>query len=221
MIRAFTKAIGQISDPAIKAVIWKSVIGSITVFVLLITGIGWTLTNTALFEIGWVETTLDIFGGLAAFILALVLFPGVVSGLASVLLDDVAEAVEARHYAEAGPARAMGWGEVIWTSLRLIGLTVLLNLLVLPLYLIPIVNVAVFYGLNGHLLGREYFEVVALRRMDGAAAKALRQSHKGKVWLAGAITAFLLTIPVVNMIAPVLGTAAMVHLFYKIHGGRA
>lgn len=221
MIGAFSKAIAQLSDPPIKAVIWKSVIGTIVVFVVLVTGIGWSLANTSFFEIGWIETTVDIFGGLAAFILALVLFPGVVGGLASFLLEDVADAVERRHYPSVGPARTMGWGELIWTSLRLIGLTILLNLIVLPLYLIPVVNIAVFYGLNGHLLGREYFEVVSLRRMDAQTAKSLRQANKGKVWITGAITAFLLTIPVVNMIAPVLGTAAMVHLFHKTNSGRS
>lgn len=217
MIGAFTKAIGQLSDPPIKAVIWKSIAGTIAVFSLLVIGIGWVLANTAFFDIGWLETTIDIFGGLAGFILALVLFPGVVSGLASFLLEDVAEAVEGRHYPDLGPPRPMGWGTLISTSLRLIGLTIVLNLMALPFYLIPGVNIAVFYGLNGHLLGREYFEVVALRRLDSQAAKSLRQNNKGKVWVAGAITAFLLTVPVVNMIAPVLGTAAMVHLFYKIN----
>lgn len=216
MIRAFAKAFGQLSDPPIKAVIWKSIFGTIVVFSLLVMGIGWVLANTAFFDIGWLETTVDIFGGLAAFILALVLFPGVVSALASILLEDVAEAVERRHYPNLGPPRPMGWGTLITTSLRLIGLTVLLNLMALPFYLIPGVNIAVFYGLNGHLLGREYFEVVALRRLDEQAATALRKNNKGKVWVAGAITAFLLTIPVVNMIAPVLGTAAMVHLYNKI-----
>lgn len=221
MIRGFTKAIAQLSDPPVKAVIWKSIAGTVTIFALLVMGVGWILANTAFFDIGWIETTVDIFGGLAAFILALVLFPGVVSALVSVLLDDIAEAVEKRHYPDVGPARPMGWGVLISTSLRLIGLTVLLNLIVLPLYLIPVVNIAVFYGLNGHLLGREYFEVIALRRLDDATAKTLRQQNRGKVWFTGAITAFLLTVPVINMIAPVLGTAAMVHLFYKINNGRA
>lgn len=217
MIRAFSKAIGQLSDPPVKAVIWKSVAGTIVVFALLVMGIGWLLANTAFFDIGWLETTIDIFGGLAAFILALVLFPGVVSAFASIFLEDVAEAVERRHYPDLGPPHPMGWGTLISTSLRLIGLTVVLNLMALPFYLIPGVNIVVFYALNGHLLGREYFEVVALRRLDDQAAKSIRQSNKGQVWIAGAITAFLLTIPVVNMIAPVLGTAAMVHIFNKVN----
>ena len=33
----------------------------------------------------------------------------------------------------------------------------LLNILVLPLYLVPVLNLVLFYWLNGRLLGREYF----------------------------------------------------------------
>lgn len=219
MIRGFTKAIAQLNDPPIKAVIWRSIFGAVTIFVILFIGLSWALANTAFFEIGWIETAVDVFGGLAAFILALLLFPGVVGALVSVLLEDVADAVEDRHFPNVGPPRSMGWGQLIAASSKLIGLTVFLNLLVLPLYLIPVVNIAVFYALNGHLLGREYFEVVALRRLDDSSAKALRRRYRGRVWFTGAITAFLLTIPVINMIAPVLGTAAMVHLFHKINSG--
>jgi uncharacterized protein involved in cysteine biosynthesis len=33
------------------------------------------------------------------------------------------------------------------------------------------------------------------------------------MFLAGLVTAFLLTVPFVNLVAPIIGTAAMVHLF--------
>jgi CysZ protein len=220
MIGAFSKAFAQLSDPPIRAVIWKSVAGTILLFGLLLTGLGWALANTSLFDIAWVETAVDVFGGLATVLLALILFPGVVAALVSVLLEDIAGAVEARHYPGLGPARAMSWGVLLGASARLIGLTVLLNLLALPFYLIPGLNLVVYYGLNGYLLSREYFEVVALRRVSEADARAMRRQYRGRIWLAGAATTFMLTIPVLNMIAPVIGTAAMVHLFQKVNGGQ-
>jgi uncharacterized protein involved in cysteine biosynthesis len=79
------------------------------------------LANTTFFEIGWVETTLDVFGGLASLIIALILFPGIVSALASIFLEDVAEAVEARHYPGLGPSRTLGWSALLVASARLIG----------------------------------------------------------------------------------------------------
>ncbi len=220
MIGAFAKALGQLSDRPIRAVIWKSVVGTIVIFFALLTAVGWTLANTSIFEIAWVETTVDVFGGLATILLALILFPGVVAALVSVLLEDVADAVEARHFPGLEKPKTLGWISLIAVSLRLVGLTVVLNVLALPLYLIPGLNLLIYYGLNGYLLSREYFEVVALRRLGPEEALTLRRRFRTRLWLAGAVTTFLLTIPFINMIAPVIGTAAMVHLFHSINGGR-
>jgi CysZ protein len=87
----------------------------------------------------------------------------------------------------------------------------------LPFYLVPGLNLVVYYVLNGYLLGPEYFEVVALRRLDEKSALALRRKYRAKVTFAGAGTALLLTIPFINMVAAVLGTAAMVHLFQSLN----
>ena len=221
MIRAFGKALDQLSDPAIRRVVWKSVAGTVLIFAALLFAVGWVLANTSFFEIAWIETAVDLFGGLATVFLALILFPGVVAALVSVLLEDVADAVEARHYASLDPPHPLGWLTLFGASARLVALTVVLNILVLPLYLVPGLNLIVYYGLNGYLLSREYFEVVALRRLDPAQAHTLRRRYRVHLWLAGAATTALLTIPLVNMIAPVIGTAAMVHLFHSINGGRS
>jgi uncharacterized protein involved in cysteine biosynthesis len=94
------------------------------------------------------------------------------------------------------------------------GLTILLNLLVLPVYLfVPGLNFFVFLGLNGYLFGREYFEVVALRRLEPDAARTLRRRFAGRVFLAGAAIAGLFAVPFVNLLAPVVATAFMLHFF--------
>jgi CysZ protein len=219
LIAAFAKSFAQLSDPPIRAVIWKSVCGTLLIFGVLLSGAGWVLTNTSLFDIAWVEAVMDVFGGLAAVLLALILFPGAMAALVSILLEDVADAVEGRHYPGLGSARTLSWGLLLAMSLRLIGMTLLLNFLALPFYLIPGANLVVYYGLNGYLLSREYFEVVALRRLNKDQARALWRRFRGRLWLAGAATTVLLTIPILNMIAPVIGTAAMVHLFHRVDGG--
>ena len=84
----------------------------------------------------------------------------------------------------------------------------------LPIYFfLPVINLLVFYALNGYLLGREYFELVALRRLDGSSAQVLRKSYQGTIFLSGAVIAFLTTVPLLNLAAPVVATAFMVHLF--------
>ena len=62
----------------------------------------------------------------------------------------------------------------------------------------------VFCLVNGYLLGREYFDMVALRHMSREAARKLREANKGYVWRPGALVAFLFTLPFVNIVAPVL-----------------
>jgi len=97
-----------------------------------------------------------------------------------------------------------------------------LNLLLLPFYLLllwfPPAYAVLFYGVNGYLLGREYFEQVAMRRLDPEAARRLRRAHQGRIVLAGVAIAFLLTVPILNLIAPVLATAFMVHLSVTLMG---
>jgi uncharacterized protein involved in cysteine biosynthesis len=79
----------------------------------------------------------------------------------------------------------------------------------------------VFYGLNGYLLGREYFETVALRRLDPKRASELRRREKWRVFLAGVIITLLLTVPFLNLIAPVIATAFMLHLFESVRRAAA
>ncbi|MBY0511063.1 MAG: EI24 domain-containing protein, partial [Rhodospirillaceae bacterium] len=158
--------------------------------------------------------------GLGAVLIATLLFPGVVTALVGIFLEDVAAAVEARHYPGLPPPRDIPLSEALGTSLQLAAVTVGLNILLLPLYLVllflPPLNLVVFYAVNGRLLGREYFESVALRRMNKADGRALAARHAGTLWGTGAITALLLTIPLLNMAAPVIGAAAMVHIFQKL-----
>ena len=85
MFLAFYRAFDQLSDPPIRSVIWKSILTAVLVFIFLVTTLGWILANTSLFDIAWVETVVDLFGGLATVLLALILFPGVFAALVSVL----------------------------------------------------------------------------------------------------------------------------------------
>ena len=90
---------------------------------------------------------------------------------------------------------------------------VVLNLVMLVFLLIPPLFPFVFYGVNGYLLGREFFELVALRRIGLEEVRNLRKAHRGRLFLAGIVIAFLFTVPGLNLVAPVIATAVMVHLF--------
>ncbi len=73
-----------------------------------------------------------------------------------------------------------------------------------------------FWAVNGYLLGQEYFAMVAARRLPPDEAKALRARHRGRIWGAGVLMALPLSVPLVNLVIPVLGTATFTHLFHRL-----
>jgi len=93
---------------------------------------------------------------------------------------------------------------------------VALNLVMLPFYIVAIfvagLGAVLFYAVNGWLTGRVYYEQVALRRLKPAEVKAWRRANSGVLWLTGIAIVFLGTLPILNLIVPVLGVAAMVHV---------
>ena len=101
--------------------------------------------------------------------------------------------------------------------LRFTGLLLLLNLLVLPLYLLlPGLNFPISWTLNGYLAGREYFDLVAMRRLGKEDRDALRRAHGGRIFRSGFAIALLMTVPVLNLVMPVVAAAYMTHVFHGI-----
>ena len=213
MFGAFAKGIGQLGDQPTRRLLWISIGLAIAVFMVLWVLVGWLLSATAVSEIGWIESIVDTLGWIATLLFTWLLFPAVVSAGIGFLLDRVADCVEARHYSHLPPARDIGVGEVIVTTAKFLAVLVALNLLTMVFLLFPPVFPFVFYAVNGYLLSREYFELVASRRLDPADALRLRKAHGGTLFVAGIVIAFLLTVPIVNLLAPIIATAAMVHLF--------
>ena len=131
-------------------------------------------------------------------------------------MEQLADIVESEHYPQLGPARGISVWTGIWTGLVFLVAVIVLNLVMLPFYILAIfiagLGAVLFYGINGLLTGRMYYEQVALRRHSPADVKAWRKANFWTLWLAGVVIVFLGTIPVLNLIVPVLGTAAMVHV---------
>lgn len=217
LFRALALGFAQLSDPATRRVILIAVAASVGLLLMLLAGLGWALISTRLFDIGWLDWTIDLLGGAAAFILAWLLFPGVLAIVNSLFLERVAALVDRRYYPSLPPARQQPLSEALVSGLRLAGLAIVLNLLALPAYLLlPGVNLFLFYGINGFLLGREYFELVAVRRMPIGPARDLRRRYRLLVVLAGAIIVFMTTVPFVNLVMPIVATAFMTHLLESL-----
>jgi CysZ protein len=102
-------------------------------------------------------------------------------------------------------------------GLRLAGMVLGADVLLLPLDIgLPGIGQLLSLIVNGWLLGWEYFELAALRHLSVRETDALRKSHGWQVWTGGILIALLSDIPLLDLIAPLFGTALMVHLFHRI-----
>lgn len=237
MFSDLSKAIGQSFDPAFRRVFFKSFVAALLVFIVLGWGFwflvdwggraaltdmaGWGLGETWTSSLEWIISALGVITFLGT---CFVLFPAVMITVMSFLLEEIAAAVEAKHYPELAPARSQPISEAIGDGIKFLAVTLVVNLLVLPLYLIllfvPPLNFVLFYLVNGYLLGREYFELVAVRRLSSQEAKRLRRGARGKVFAAGVVIAVLVTLPLVNLVTPIISTGFMLHVFERLRRAR-
>lgn len=216
IISAFYKAFGQLSDPKTRSVIWASIAWSVAIFIGLFVALYVALKATTFVTVGFLEVMFDFVSFLGAPILTWLLFPAVVTAIGSLMLDKVVDAVERRHYPHLNIAAGQSFAEGIGPALRFLATTVGLNLLILPLFVVPPLwpfIPFIYLALNGYLLSREYFELVALRRLSTPDAQAMRLRWRVPLFMAGVGFAFMLTVPILNLIAPVIAAAATVHLF--------
>lgn len=225
----FAKAIGQMGDPRFVRIFG---IGILLTFALLIGAYALVLLLIQLFSpdtltlplvgtVTWVGDFLS-WGSLALMlVLSIFLMIPVASAITSLFLDDVAQAVEDTHYPSQPPVPHIGFWEGVKDSVNFLGVMIAANIaaLVVSLFLAPLA-VFIFYGVNGYLLGREYFTLAAMRRLGRERATELRKRHSVQIWIAGCLMAIPLTFPLINLIIPVLGAATFTHLFHRLNGTR-
>ncbi len=194
----------------------KSLGLTIGVFVVLWLSLQAALAQFLTLSYGWMETIIAIVAGLGLFAGMFLLLLPVTSLVATFFIDEIAEAVEERHYPDDPKGREMPLIQGLVIAAKFTLSIVGINVLVLLVALIPGVNLAVFYGGNGYLLGREYFELCGLRHLPHAQVIALRKANRTRVWLSGILVAFVATIPFINLFAPLFATALMVHTFKAV-----
>ena len=214
MLGALIRAFGQLFAPALRRVVVLSLAIAAGSFALLWLGVALMLRHLP--TVGWrlLDWLIDLLGVVGVALLSWLLFPAVVTMIMGLFVERVAAGVEALDYPGRGAPHRQSIRDALMMSVRLMLLTIALNLAMLPVYvLLPGVNVLAFLALNGYLLGREYFEMVASRRLDIAAVMTVRRRFGSRIFVAGTMIAGLFALPFVNLIAPVVATAFMVHVF--------
>ena len=229
IINAFLKALGQLTDTRFLGVLGLGVgltVGLLVAFYWIFTlFIGWMLPESFslpwIGEVTWIDDALSIAGIPLILLLSVFLMVPVSSAFMGLFLDRVASAVEDRHYPDLPPARPMSVLEAMVDVAKFLGLLLIVNLAALVLYLVfaPLAPF-IFWGVNGILLGREYGQMVALRRHDARGAAEFRKKNRPTLFAAGVLMAVPLTIPVVNLLVPILGAATFTHLYHMLNAER-
>lgn len=222
----FLRAVGQIGDRRFRRVLFLGVALSLALLVGVYAGFLWLLQSFTPDEVtiplvgpvGGLDTLLS--WGSAFFMIGLSVFlmVPVASAFTGLFLEDVAQAVEDRHSPHLPAVPRLPLGDTLIDSANFFALLIAVNTVAVLAYVFvgPFAPV-LFWGLNGYLLGREYFTLVAMRRLGRVQAKALRRRYPGTIWLAGVLMAAPLSIPLVNLLIPVLGAATFTHLFHRLN----
>jgi CysZ protein len=217
MLAAASLAFNQLFTPPFRAVLFKSLALTIGLLVLMIVGLEWAFSTFVQLP-GWLETPIAVLGGLGLVVASVFLIAPISAAIAGLYLDEIAAQAERTYYPNDPPGKDLPTLQSIWLAIKFFFVVVGVNILILLMLLIPGVNLIAFYLGNGYLLGREYFELVALRHMPREEARQLRRAYRFRVLLCGVLIAGFVSVPFLNLLTPLFATAFMVHMFRSISG---
>lgn len=229
IFNAFGLALGQLGDPSFRRVILVGVGGALALLVVfawaLSALVGWWagggITLPLIGEVQWLDTAFSWGAVLVVALLSVFLMVPVASAITSLFLDDVADAVEAVHYPHLPQQPRTPFLEGLRDTFGFLGVIISVNIFALILYvLFAPIAIFIFWTLNGFLLGREYYTLAAMRRLGRKRANELRRKHFVTIWLAGILMAIPLSVPILNLVVPILGAATFTHLFQMLPQGR-
>jgi uncharacterized protein involved in cysteine biosynthesis len=235
MLDAAVKALSQMISPPMRSILWRSIGLALVLITVLAIGLQRLLSWFATYGEVWLEgllgpgwhTSLEVLAwivsiaaGLGVVFGAVFLMPAITSVVASLFVDDVADHVEREHYPAERPGVALPFSQAIYEGVKTALLTILVYLIALPFVLLAGAGFLIFFLATAWLLGREYFELAAMRFRSPEEAKAMRRDNAATIFTAGLIIAAFVSIPIVNLATPIFGMAFMVHMHKRLSGPR-
>jgi CysZ protein len=235
MLDAATRAIADMLRPPLRSVLVKSIL--LAVALIAVIGIVLQRVVFSLAESGatWAEQTsgfaphsawaafawlLSIMAGIGIVTGAVFLMPAVTAFVGSFFVDDVADAVERQHYPAQPPGRAVPIVTAVVEGAKFALLSLVVYVVALPFVLFAGLGVLILFLANSYLLGRNFFELAAMRFCPPWEAKALRRRNAGTVFVSGMVIALFVSIPIVNLATPVFAMAFMVHIHKRVAAKR-
>jgi uncharacterized protein involved in cysteine biosynthesis len=235
MIDAAVKAISQMLSPPMRSILWRSIGLALVLITVLAVGLQRLLSWFATSGEGWAEVMLgpgyhtslnalawvvSIAAGLGVVLGGIFLMPAISSLVASFFVDDVGDLVEREYYPTEEPGVALPLGIAMTEGVKTALLTIVVYLVALPFVLVAGAGFLVFFIATAWLLGKQYFELAAMRFRPPAEAKLMRRDNAATVFTAGALIAAFVSIPIVNLATPLFGMALMVHMHKRLSGPR-
>ena len=235
MIDAAVKALAQILSPPMRSILWRSIGLALVLITVLALGLQRLLAWFASSGESWAEAALgpgahtplyilswivSIAAGLGIVLGGILLMPAITSLVASVFVDEVADHVEREYYPAERPGVALPFGVAMQHGIKTALLTILVYLIALPFVFVAGAGFIAFFIATAWLLGREYFELAAMRFRPPEEAKAMRRENATVIFTAGLIIAGFVSIPIVNLATPLFGMAFMVHMHKRLSGSR-
>ncbi len=235
MLDAAVKALSQILSPPMRSILWRSIGFALVLITVLAIGLQRLLSWLADNGEGWAEAMLgpnfhstltvlswiiSIAAGLGVVVGGIFLMPAVTSAIAGFFVDDVGDLVEREYYPAEQPGQALPVTLATIESIKIALLTILVYLIALPFVFVAGAGFLVFFIATAWLLGKQYFELAAMRFRPPAEAKLMRKDNAATVFTAGALIAAFVSIPIVNLATPLFGMALMVHMHKRLSGPR-
>ena len=198
---------------------WPFIFGAMAVSALVV-GLLWLLCSWLIDWIagGWMswDWLIGFLQGAAALGLAWMLFPLLIPAFIGMFVNQLAAKIDRREYADRPQGQDLPFLPEFKMDLGFALYALLLNLLILPIYLIPGINLIIYYVLNAHLLGKQYFMMISRRHMDPIALKAHMKQHRWGVYVYGLLIVVASTLPLANLLTPAFATAMMVHVYQQL-----
>lgn len=233
MIEAAFKALAQMLSPPMRSILWRSIGLALVLITVLAIALQWLLSWLATSGEGWAEAALgpaahmplyalswivSVAAGLGIVFGAILLMPAITSLVASFFVDEIADHVEREYYPAERPGRALPFGIAMLEGIKFALLSIVVYLIALPFVFVAGVGFLAFFIATAWLLGREYFELAAMRFRPPEEAKAMRRDNATTIFTAGLLIAAFVSIPVLNLATPLFGMALMVHMHKRLSG---
>src|ERR1700679_193141 len=214
MFASVGKAVGMIFDPALFGVVLKSLALTLILFIVLFLGLQWGLHHVPPLHWPWLNTAMDWIASVDLVVLLVIVGAPVAALFGSFFLAGAAKSAERKYYPADAPSPGAPFFSSLFVALRFTGLVIVATFALLPFdVILPGVGSAATLVMDGWLLGREYFELVALRHLSRGEADDMRKRHRFAILGGGVLLALLTYIPFADLIAPLFGAALMTHLF--------